>query len=77
MGTILTDSVAQALDGVDAWAGSYLKSRVEKGKMTAEAVGATLASFRLEFGLAKSVADADLVIEAILSSNSSTFLPSI
>lgn len=99
METVLNDSMTQVLDTVEAWSKDYLKSRVEKGKLTQEQADAAQSCFRLESDLIKAVEDTDLVIEAIiekldakldlfkkldavcqsnviLSSNSSTFLPS-
>lgn len=97
--TTITDSFPGVLDKVAAWSKEYLDGRVAKGKMTADAAAAVTSRFHLNASLEDAVAQADLVIEAIiedlaakkellakvakmapaeaiLTSNSSTFVPS-
>ena len=50
---------------VSAWAEDYLAKRVLKGKMTQEQVDAAKNNFHVEGDLAKSVENAQLVIEAV------------
>lgn len=64
--TWLTDSFADVLPKVDAWARKYLAGRVEKGKLTQEAADAALANFHLAPSLEEAAAGADLAIEAII-----------
>ncbi|MDL2219828.1 3-hydroxyacyl-CoA dehydrogenase family protein [Ruminococcaceae bacterium OttesenSCG-928-O06] len=60
------DSQPGVNEAVDKWAQDYLKGRIEKGKMTQEAVDATKAKFHIATSLEEGAKDADLVIEAII-----------
>lgn len=64
--TNLSDSFPGVLDKVAKWSKEYLDGRVAKGKMTAEAASDTLKRFHLIEKLEAAVADADLVIEAVI-----------
>lgn len=64
--TYLTDSFPEVLDKVAAWSKEYLNGRVAKGKMASAKAEETLKRFHLVLKLEEAVADADLVIEAIL-----------
>lgn len=64
--TAVNDSFPGVLEAVAAWSEKYLDTRVEKGKLTAGAVEAVKARFHMEADLAKAVAGADLVIEAVI-----------
>lgn len=64
--TVVNDSFPAALEAAGAWRDSYLRGRVEKGKISAEEAEAISARYTLEEDLAAAVKDADLVIEAII-----------
>ncbi len=66
MDTYLSDSFPGVLDKVAAWSKEYLDGRVAKGKMTSDEAAATLNRFHLTASLEEAVAQADLVIEAIV-----------
>ena len=60
------DSFPGVLDKVTAWEDEYLTGRIVKGRMTEEQVVATKMRFSVEQDMKKAVADADLIIEAIV-----------
>ena len=62
----LTDSVPAVLEKVEAWLDEYLAGRVQKGRMTQEAVDAARARLQLVPTLEEAARDADLAIEAII-----------
>ncbi len=62
----LNDNSDGALEKASKWAEEYLTGRVEKGKLTAEAVADIQKRFALEKDLKKAASDADMVIEAIV-----------
>ena len=62
----LTDSVAAVLEAVSAWEEEYLAGSIAKGRMTAEQVEQIKSRFAVVDSIAAAVADADLVIEAVL-----------
>ena len=62
----LTDSVPAVLEAVKAWEEEYLAGRIAKGRMTAEQVEQIKARFVVVDSIQTAVADADLVIEAVL-----------
>ena len=60
------DLKEEACADVETWAEEYLASRIEKGRMTEEQVAKAKSLFAVERDLKKAVADADLVIEAVV-----------
>ncbi|MBO0934517.1 3-hydroxyacyl-CoA dehydrogenase family protein [Fibrella aquatilis] len=61
-----TDTSAAMLDKASAFADTYLAERVRKEKLTQQAADQTLASLAFVPTIETAVADADLVIEAII-----------
>jgi 3-hydroxybutyryl-CoA dehydrogenase len=64
--TFLNDNSPDVMENVAKWSLEYLSGRVSKGKLTQEQMDKTLGNFKLERDLTKAVADADLVLEAIV-----------
>lgn len=64
--TYLVDSFPGVLEKVDVWSKEYLDGRVAKGKMENSKVEEILKRFHLNEKMDEAVADADLVIEAIV-----------
>ena len=62
----LTDSMPAVLEAVKQWEEEYLAGRVTKGRMTQEKVDEVKPRFAVVDSIADAVADADLVIEAVL-----------
>lgn len=60
------DSFPGVPEKVTAWSEEYLAGRIAKGKMTEEAVAAVKTRFSVTADMAAAVADADLIIEAIV-----------
>lgn len=60
------DSFPGVPEKVRAWEDEYLAGRIQKGRMTEEAVAETKARFAVTDDLNAAAADADLVIEAIV-----------
>ena len=63
---ILNDAQAAALAQAEKWIGSYLKGRVEKGKLSPEIAERAQLHLSYEADLEKAAGDADLIIEAIV-----------
>lgn len=64
--TYLTDVNLALVDDVQVWAEDYIKSRIEKGKLTGEEGKAALAKFHTKKTLHEVAKDADIIIEAII-----------
>jgi 3-hydroxybutyryl-CoA dehydrogenase len=64
--TYLTDTFAEVLDKVRAWAKEYMDGRVEKGRMTRAVADEALARFHVVDTLEEAAKDVQLVIEAII-----------
>ena len=62
----LTDSVEAVLSDASAWADEYLAGRVAKGRMTKEKTDSIKERLFFTADLAEAVANADLVIEAVI-----------
>lgn len=63
---ILCDSFPAAVEKAQAWAASYLAGRVAKGRVTQEEADKVAANFLFSQDVDATVAQADLVIEAII-----------
>lgn len=63
---VLTDSFEKAVDSAKDWASVYLKSRVDKGRITQEVAEQVASRLTFTTDVDAGVKDADLVIEAIV-----------
>ena len=64
--SVVYDLSAAVCEDVFQWSEEYLAGRITKGRMTEEQVVKTKQLFRIETDLQKAVADADIVIEAVV-----------
>lgn len=64
--TVVYDLSGAVCEDVTQWSEEYLAGRIAKGRMTEEQVVRTKQLFRVEMDLQKAVADADIVIEAVV-----------